>query len=105
MKRKEFCLFLAYFLVFVLIGACFLVVFPSFVSLVLGENIVCTVAASSGLFCYNVAEGQSLLTGSIPINWTATVIVWVVDLTFLFGGAFLALKSYHTKFRKQGKNL
>ncbi len=105
MERKELCLFSVYSLVFVLVGACFLLVFPSFVSSVLGENIVCTVAASRGLFCYNIAEGQSLLTDSLPINWPATVIVWVVDLTFLFSGAFLVLKSYHTKLRKQGKNL
>jgi hypothetical protein len=99
MNRKEFKLFVFYLIFFAFVGSSFVLFFPIIASTIFGGEIVCAITSSKGFFCYNLLPGQTIYSPAAQINWPFTMITWTVDLTFLFGGAFVVLKAYHLRLK------
>ena len=99
MHKKEFRLFIFYLVFFAFVGSSFVLFFPLIAGALFGSEIVCAISSSAGFFCYNVLPGQTIHSPSVQINWPFTMITWTVDLTFLFGGAFIVLKAYHLRLK------
>ena len=100
MNKKEFKLFIIYLVFFAVVGSAFVLFFPTLASTVFGGEIVCSITSTKGFFCYNVLPGQGIYDSTVQINWPFTMITWTVDLTFLFGGAFIVLKTYHLRLKE-----
>lgn len=100
MQGLELKLFVVYLVFFSVVGSSFILFFPTLAGTIFGGEVLCSITSSRGFFCYNVLPGQTIYSSTSQVNWPFTMITWTIDLTFLFGGAFIVLKAYHLRLKR-----